>query len=801
MMSRTMGTYTLDESLGQSEHGSTYLARRKDVRAALKIYEVAANGTEQRAFIRDFQARAQTVSALYHPTIVPLRDYGVAENYLYAVSAFQAIRTLGDQMRTGGLALPMPIEIALTWITQLGDALHEIHHATIAHGNLKPNNIFIGEQDGDAIRLLLGDFALVPIHARSLIPPLGTQPTWDYTPPEYRTHPLSPAADQFALATIVFEWITGKTPFGGRVPTERGTALSAAQSNSALGGYPDLDGVFARAFALHPEQRYLTIGAFTRAISAALVSPTARETTPRQMPEPEDDLLDSFDTPAEPIQRQEMPSSWLLAGPSGDTNPGIQPPITKLSSQEFYAVQPPTKRRKDAAPHITDVVAPAQQRGAQPRIPDPKPHYSDPVLRVLGPSTREQELLAPQAMKQQQRPRAQRNNNITPPRQVQAMADEIDFPTPSTIMRAVVSRRSALIAMGKGIAGLLAGAAVVGGAKVAWDHITPLLNRPAQRQLPAHITLPPAIHLTHHTGPVNALAWSQDSKKLASGAADDGAIALWSMQDVSDATTPTQMLTSPEMAKGIASLSWARDNQALFAALVVGNGQFWRTTQTTPIAHVPYDVQLSQWHPAADVLALASATATIPDANGGKNVIIWDITTASSTATLTGHTDHVQALAWQNTTGFSLATGGADKLLFLWGGTSAATMAALTSGLAGHSTPITALAWSGQESRLVTASQDGMARLWNSTPPFDTQTLLVAGSPIQAVAWSPIFPLVALGHDNGSITFWDTNGRHRLATIIAGTTPVRSLAWSPDGHYLTAGTTDHQISVWDTHAL
>ncbi|HKD74801.1 MAG TPA: WD40 repeat domain-containing protein, partial [Ktedonobacterales bacterium] len=414
------------------------------------------------------------------------------------------------------------------------------------------------------------------------------------------------------------------------------------------------------------------------------------------------------------------------------------------TSEELYQVPAPGTRRR------------GKKRATPRRYPGESDSNEKPKV-----STREQELIAP----------------------------------PSAPFDADISRRDLLRRAGQGAIIVGLGAAALFGAKIAWDRVSGAIGG-QRRQLPTHITLPEPFNLTGHSGDVQALDWGTGTTKLASGAANDGAIRIW---DIHNPQQPNATLSAPDTTHGITSLSWGRDGRTLFAAVAQANAEIWDTRQQTPIGHVPYPVQVGQWQPAQDILALVSWTSQATEAAGGQAVIVWDIASAKTISSLKGPTDKIQALAWSPLgPGMMVAAGGRDNTIFVWSGKDAASMALINTGLKGHSAPITAIDWSSQDVHVVSGSADGTARVWDVNQPGNGTLLQQGSGAIGAVAWSPVFPLVAIGDAGGNVALWDVDNRRRLSQVAVGSGAVLALAWSSDGHYLAAGSANHTVYVWDT---
>jgi serine/threonine protein kinase len=269
-----LGQYHLDETLGTSVHGVTYAGRRQQSPVVVKVYEVDADlpTPVRRQITAEFQQRAQLAATLYHPNIVPLRDFGVASPYLYAVSGLLVAGSLSDAEGQRVMALPLARQSIVGLVVQLGQALLEAHRGGIAHGNIRPSNIFLNGYQGENVRVQLGDFLLVSEHSHGLVVPTirgREQPAdWSFTAPEQRNARPTPAGDQYALAALVHYWLTGYPPSDD--PIQRAVSPAASQIS------PDIWTVLSRGLHDTPSERYASIATFSRVLIAALEGrPTA----------------------------------------------------------------------------------------------------------------------------------------------------------------------------------------------------------------------------------------------------------------------------------------------------------------------------------------------------------------------------------------------------------------------------------------------------------------------------------------------------------------------------------------------
>ena len=269
-LGQQMGEYRLHRLLGQGAFGAVYLAEHVHDRtqAAVKLLQVQLTQPEDfNAFLNE----ARTIR-LRHPHIVPLLDFGLGgENQPFLVMEYAAGGTLRDRHPKGS-RLPLPTLV--NYVQQVASALQYAHERRIIHRDVKPENMLV-RADG---RLLLSDFGIATgahsSHSINLQQGIGG--TLPYMAPEQIQGKPRPASDQYALAVVVYEWITGQRPF-------QGTAVEIAMQHamtappSLLQLVPtlprDVEQVVLKALAKEPKERFGSIEQFAHVLQAVIQPP------------------------------------------------------------------------------------------------------------------------------------------------------------------------------------------------------------------------------------------------------------------------------------------------------------------------------------------------------------------------------------------------------------------------------------------------------------------------------------------------------------------------------------------------
>jgi len=115
--------------------------------------------------------------------------------------------------------------------------------------------------------------------------------------------------------------------------------------------------------------------------------------------------------------------------------------------------------------------------------------------------------------------------------------------------------------------------------------------------------------------------------------------------------------------------------------------------------------------------------------------------------------------------------------------------------LGGHSEYVTSATWSPDATHILTGSQDGTARIWDTTTGDNTLTLTNAHT-VTAVAWSPDGTHILTGTRDGAAYIWDTTTGNNTLTLTHNSS-VTTATWSPDSTHILTGTRDGAACIWD----
>nr|CRL69975.1 serine/threonine protein kinase [Mycolicibacterium komanii] len=264
------GHYKITDLLGRGGMGEVYRAEdtKKGRVVALKI--LAEQYWQDERFRSRFQRESRAAAILQEPHVIPIHDWGEIDGHPYIDMRLVDGQTLEQLLRNG----PLDPARAAFLISGVAAALDAAHAAGLIHRDVKPQNIIVTPSDFP----YLVDFGIAEAKGDSGLTTTGMQiGTFDYMAPErFRDQGVTPAADVYSLACVLYECLTGDEPFP-RASLEQ--MMSAhlmsppPRPSVANRAVPTaFDEVITRGMAKEPDDRYGSCGALGRAAQRALGS-------------------------------------------------------------------------------------------------------------------------------------------------------------------------------------------------------------------------------------------------------------------------------------------------------------------------------------------------------------------------------------------------------------------------------------------------------------------------------------------------------------------------------------------------
>ena len=279
--------YRIVEILGRGGMGVVYLAEHTGLRrrAALKVLapELAAD----RAFRERFAAESRLAASIDHPNIVPVYEAGEVGGTLFIAMRYVDGDDLRRRLDARG---PLEPEAVVRLLGPIADALDAAHAVGLVHRDVKAANILLDRRDDHPY---LTDFGLTKEAGTGagLTRPGQLLGTPDYIAPEQiATGSIDGRADQYALACVAFEALTGSLPFARETDLATLVAHLNVEPPDIRALRPDLpaglSAVFARGLARSPDERYPDCQALVAAISEALAPARGVSALPASPVEP-----------------------------------------------------------------------------------------------------------------------------------------------------------------------------------------------------------------------------------------------------------------------------------------------------------------------------------------------------------------------------------------------------------------------------------------------------------------------------------------------------------------------------------
>ncbi len=391
MLGRVIGgNYLVTQKIGAGGFGTVFRARHevlgRDVAIKFLNPDLAVDATNRSRFLRE----AKAANRIDHEHIIDITDYGETEDgMVYLVMELLEGRPLSAELQKGPISVTRAIDIAI----QIGSALARAHELDVIHRDIKPDNIYLVDQQGrrDFVKLL--DFGLAHMKGELRLTATGAVfGTPEYMAPEQaRGAPLTYAADLYALGCVIFQMLTGQLPFSGSTPDlilKHMREPPPLPSSRARGIPQDVDQLVHKLMDKDPKKRHRDAHHLVedlRRIAEALPASGVRSSVPGSR---KNDTLPS----SPPTHGESAPASGLIARHDvhhslGPANVGAQLPAAWDDRLRFFRELAMRAHRNDPPPTL---LAAIDELGR--RIADARALERDLSAVAGATSAREQEM-------------------------------------------------------------------------------------------------------------------------------------------------------------------------------------------------------------------------------------------------------------------------------------------------------------------------------------------------------------------------------------------------------------------------
>ncbi|HVG33829.1 MAG TPA: serine/threonine-protein kinase [Pyrinomonadaceae bacterium] len=221
------GKYRLDERLGKGGMGTVYRATHLLIDRSVAIKVLNPHFVEDEEAQERFRREARAAGRLQHQNAVTVTDFGRTEDGLvYIVMELLEGRSLREVLAREA---PLDAARAVSLMLQISAAVAAAHEARVIHRDLKPGNIFVVQRKNVPPVVKVLDFGIAKLAADALEEDEEAEQTLTkvgvmigtpryMSPEQCDGGKLTPASDVYSLGIILYEMLTGTTPFSGSTP-------------------------------------------------------------------------------------------------------------------------------------------------------------------------------------------------------------------------------------------------------------------------------------------------------------------------------------------------------------------------------------------------------------------------------------------------------------------------------------------------------------------------------------------------------------------------------------------------------
>ncbi len=684
-----LGNYRLTRLLGTGGFAEVYLGEHVylDTLAAIKVLHAQLSENEA----DHFRTEARTIARLVHPHIVRVLEFGIEGTTPFLVVDYAPNGTLRKRYPRG-VALALPLVVS--YVNQIADALQYAHDHRVIHRDVKPENMLIGARH----EILLSDFGIAVMaqstHYNSTRSIQDLAGTISYMAPEQiQSQPVF-NSDQYSLAIVVYEWLSGTRPFNGSF-TEVAVKHTLVPPPSLRERRPDLsqaiEEIVLKGLAKDPQQRFATIKDFAHALEQACQQEPGYAEVFK--------VLQEHPEQASAVGTVVLTRTLETPAPSG-------PDVEELEKSSTTA-----PLLEEVSPVASEGSAPGEEVPAHPVLARPRSVTRRAVIASLAGVA----LLAAGGtvifLAQHKNEMGTLNSTATANGQgtllytYRGHSDllwTVAWSPNGKYVASAGSDRTVQVwnaTNGSHIYTYTGHNDTVYG--VAWSHdSTQLASASYDKTVQVWHALDgtyPQIY-TGHTSWVWSVSWSPDGEHVASGGGDK-TVQIWRAADAS------HIYTYKGHSGYVRAVAWSPDSRYIASASTDQTTQVWDASSgITYYTDQPYNTS-----PLA--VAWSPDSSRIAAGHEDKTVQVWDALNGAHRYTYYGHTDFVYSTAW-SPNGKYIASSGDDQTVQIWSSVDGSNAYKYT----GHTNSVRSVSWSPAGSLIASASWDKTAQVWQALP-------------------------------------------------------------------------------------
>lgn len=271
-----LGPYVIEEAVGAGAMGEVYRARDPRLGREVAVKVLPASKACEPERLRRFEQEARAAAALTHPNIVTVYDVGTHGDLPFLVTEMLSGKTLRQHLDDGPIEPRRVVELG----AQFARGVAAAHAVRIIHRDLKPDNLFL-TRDG-TVKIL--DFGLAKLRPQAFTGPDAStldqsEPgrllgTLSYMAPEQlRGQPLDARADLFSAGAVLYEMLTGRSPFRRETAADTVAAILGETPAPMGTGNAALESLILHCLEKDPGDRFQSSADLVLALETALERP------------------------------------------------------------------------------------------------------------------------------------------------------------------------------------------------------------------------------------------------------------------------------------------------------------------------------------------------------------------------------------------------------------------------------------------------------------------------------------------------------------------------------------------------